>query len=88
MGYRDFQVSVCVIVPLSKRPTGGTEPLQEQLAALRASVQQRAVALTGIPVDEQKAWADLAQSVQTTADQVGFLARLLGSLRPSHLVRG
>ena len=53
-------------------------PLQEQLAALQASVQERAASLTGISVDEQKAWADLAQSVQTTADQVGFLAGLLG----------
>ena len=56
----------------------GLAPLQEQLAALQASVQQRAAALTGISVDEQKAWADLAQSVQTTADQVGLLAGLLG----------
>ena len=41
-------------------------------------MQQRAAALTGISVDEQQAWADLAQSVQATADQVGFLAGLLG----------
>lgn len=54
------------------------EPLQEQLAALQASVQQRAATLTGISVEEQQAWADLAQSVQATADQVGFLAGLLG----------
>jgi hypothetical protein len=54
------------------------EPLQEQLAALQATVAQRAAALTGISVDEQQAWADLAQSVQATADQVGFLAGLLG----------
>jgi hypothetical protein len=54
------------------------EPLQEQLDALEASVQQRAAALTGISVEEQQAWADLAQSVQATADQVGFLAGLLG----------
>ena len=54
------------------------QPLQEQLTALQASVQQRAAALTGISVDEQKAWADLAQSVQATADQVGFVAGLLG----------
>ena len=54
------------------------EPLQEQLAGLQASVQQRAESLTGISVAEQQAWADLAQSVQATADQVGFLAGLLG----------
>lgn len=54
------------------------EPLQEQLAALQATVAQRAAALTGISVEEQQAWADLAQSVQATADQVGFLAGLLG----------
>ena len=54
------------------------EPLQEQLDALQASVAQRAESLTGISVDEQQAWADLAQSVQATADQVGFLAGLLG----------
>ena len=54
------------------------EPLQEQLAALQATVAQRAESLTGISVDEQQAWADLAQSVQATADQVGFLAGLLG----------
>jgi hypothetical protein len=54
------------------------EPLQEQLAALQTSVQERAAALTGISVEEQQAWADLAQSVQATADQVGFLAGLLG----------
>lgn len=54
------------------------EPLQEQLGALQNTVQQRAEALTGISVDEQQAWADLAQSVQTTADQVGLLAGLLG----------
>ena len=54
------------------------QPLQEQLAALQASVQQRAATLTGISVEEQQAWADLAQSVQATADQVGFLAGLLG----------
>ncbi len=54
------------------------QPLQEQLAALQASVQQRAAELTGISVEEQQAWADLAQSVQATADQVGFLAGLLG----------
>jgi hypothetical protein len=54
------------------------EPLQEQLAALQATVAQRAAALTGISVEEQQAWADLAQSVQATSDQVGFLAGLLG----------
>ena len=54
------------------------EPLQEQLAALQATVAQRAESLTGISVDEQQAWADLAQSVQATADQVGFLAGQLG----------
>ncbi len=54
------------------------EPLEEQLAALQATVEQRAAALTGISVEEQQAWADLAQSVQATADQVGFLAGLLG----------
>jgi hypothetical protein len=54
------------------------EPLQQQLAALQTSVQERAAALTGISVEEQQAWADLAQSVQATADQVGFLAGLLG----------
>jgi hypothetical protein len=54
------------------------EPLQEQLAALQASVAQRAAGLTGISIEEQQAWADLAQSVQATADQVGFLAGLLG----------
>ena len=54
------------------------EPLQEQLAALQATVAQRAAALTGVSVEEQQAWADLAQSVQATADQVGFLAGLLG----------
>jgi hypothetical protein len=54
------------------------EPLQELLAALQASVQQRAAALTGISVEEQQAWADLAQSVQATSDQVEFLAGLLG----------
>ena len=54
------------------------KPLQEQLAALQASVRERAAALTGISVEEQQAWADLAQSVQATADQVGFLAGLLG----------
>jgi hypothetical protein len=54
------------------------EPLQEQLAALQASVTQRAAGLTGISIEEQQAWADLAQSVQATADQVGFLAGLLG----------
>ena len=54
------------------------EPLQEQLAALQATVAQRAETLTGISVEEQQAWADLAQSVQATADQVGFLAGLLG----------
>ncbi|MGB7982216.1 MAG: hypothetical protein WCF36_15650 [Candidatus Nanopelagicales bacterium] len=54
------------------------EPLQEQLATLQATVAQRAETLTGISVDEQQAWADLAQSVQATADQVGFLAGLLG----------
>ena len=53
-------------------------PLQEQLAELQATVAQRAETLTGISVDEQQAWADLAQSVQATADQVGFLAGLLG----------
>jgi hypothetical protein len=54
------------------------EPLQEQLAALQASVAQRAAGLTGISIEEQQAWSDLAQSVQATADQVGFLAGLLG----------
>jgi hypothetical protein len=54
------------------------QPLQEQLAALQTSVQERAAALTGISVEEQQAWAELAQSVQATADQVGFLAGLLG----------
>ena len=54
------------------------EPLQAQLAALRARVAQRAESLTGISAEEQQAWADLAQSVQATADQVGFLAGLLG----------
>ncbi len=54
------------------------EPLQEQLAGLQASVQEQAESLTGISVAEQQAWADLAQSVQATADQVGFLAGLLG----------
>ena len=54
------------------------EPLQEQLAELQATVAQRAATLTGISVEEQQAWADLAQSVQATADQVGFLAGLLG----------
>ena len=54
------------------------EPLQDRLAALQSSVQQRAESLTGISVEEQQAWADLAQSVQATADQVAFLAGLLG----------
>ena len=54
------------------------EPLEEQLTALQATVQQRAESLTGISVEEQQAWADLAQSVQATAEQVGFLAGLLG----------
>lgn len=54
------------------------EPLQEQLTALQTSVQERAAGLTGISVEEQQAWADLAQAVQATADQVGFLAGLLG----------
>jgi hypothetical protein len=53
-------------------------PLQEQLTALQATAQQRAAELTGISVEEQKAWATLAQSVQATADQVGFLAGLRG----------
>jgi hypothetical protein len=53
-------------------------PLQEELTALQATAQQRAAELTGISVEEQKAWATLAQSVQATADQVGFLAGLLG----------
>jgi hypothetical protein len=43
-----------------------------------ATAQQRAAELTGISVVEQRAWAILAQSVQATADQVGFLAGLLG----------
>ena len=54
------------------------KPLQEQLSKLQASVQAQSAALTGITVEEQQAWADLAQSVQATADQVGFLAGLLG----------
>lgn len=53
-------------------------PLQEELATLRTSVQERAGSLTGISVEEQRAWADLAESVQATADQVESLARLLG----------
>lgn len=53
------------------------EPLQDQLAELQASVQQRAESLTGITVEEQQAWADLGQSVQDTAEQVEFLSRLL-----------
>lgn len=54
------------------------EPLQDRLTALQSSVQQRAESLTGISVEEQQAWADLAQSVQATADQVTLLAGLLG----------
>jgi hypothetical protein len=53
-------------------------PLQEQLDALQASVQQRTAELTGISAAEQQAWAALAQSVQATADQVGALAGLVG----------
>jgi chromosome segregation ATPase len=53
-------------------------PLQEELTTLQATVQQRAADLTGISVEEQRAWAALAQSVQATADQVAFLAGLLG----------
>lgn len=53
-------------------------PLQEQLATLQASVQQRAAELTGVSVEEQQAWATLAQSLQATADQVATLAELLG----------
>ena len=53
-------------------------PLQDQLAALQASVQEQAAELTGITVEEQQAWATLAQSVQTTATQLESLATLLG----------
>lgn len=53
-------------------------PLQDQLTTLQASVQQRASEVTGISVEEQQAWAELAQSVQATADQVGMVAGLLG----------
>jgi DNA mismatch repair ATPase MutL len=53
-------------------------PLQDQLAALQASVQQQAAELTGITVAEQQAWATLAESVQTTANQLESLAALLG----------
>ena len=53
-------------------------PLLEQLTALESSVQQRAESLTGISVEEQQAWAELAQSVQATSEQVGSLAALLG----------
>jgi chromosome segregation ATPase len=53
-------------------------PLQEQLAALQSSIQQRTAELTGISASEQQAWAALAQSVQATAEQVGALVGLLG----------
>lgn len=53
-------------------------PLQAELDALQASVQEQAAELTGISVAEQRAWATLAQSVQVTADQVESLAARLG----------
>jgi hypothetical protein len=53
-------------------------PLQDQLAALQASVQEQAAELTGITVAEQQAWATLAESVQATANQLESLAALLG----------
>lgn len=53
-------------------------PLQDQLGALQASVQDQAAELTGITVAEQQAWATLADSVQATANQVESLATLLG----------
>lgn len=53
-------------------------PLQDQLAALQASVQQQAAEVTGVTVAEQQAWATLAQSVQATATQLEFLADLVG----------
>ncbi len=54
------------------------EPLDEQLAELQASAQEKAASLTGVSVAEQEAWADLGQAIQATADQVGALANLLG----------
>lgn len=79
---RDLEQVNGQVVALLSAPQDLSEaalaPLQEQLAALQASVQQAAAEMTGISVEEQQAWAALGQSVQATADQVAALAGLLG----------
>ncbi|MGB7979708.1 MAG: hypothetical protein WCF36_02820 [Candidatus Nanopelagicales bacterium] len=70
--------AVALLVAPQDLSEAALAPLLEQLTALQSSVQERAASLTGISVEEQKAWADLAQSVQATTDQVGSLAALLG----------